>query len=486
MTDSIITYANEALTILDKDSGRMGKIQRYFDGEHDLPYMPDAAEEEYKLLARRAITNWIPLLVNTPAQGLYVDNYRKNGEDPFSQLEDSPEWEAWQRSQMAAWQNPIYVDAFKFGHTFVLTSLDDKGDLIYRGLSARRTVALYEDPVGESAPAVAVYVKKWPGKGRGGLLRVWDDTTEYEVTYPVSGPPEVTSAVPHGLDECPVTRLYAYMDLEGNSWGLVEPFMQVQDRINQTIFDLLVAQTYNSFEVRTVTGMAPPMRMTYNEELGVAEPLLDDQGNPQPDRVYLNASRFMYAEDKDAKFSSLPGGDLSGFIASAELAIRHLSALSQTPPHFLLGQIANISAEALEAAEVSLSRKIDGFRDGFGESWERCFRLGSKLLGVDGGDDYSGEVIWRDLGASSLAQSADALGKFAESLEIPKQGLWSRVPGVSRTELANWARLREEADVDAEVLRTAAGMRSGPLVQPSTPTQFAQGAVTSGDGTTAS
>ena len=192
MTDSIITYANEALTILDKDSGRMDKIQRYFDGEHDLPYMPDAAEEEYKLLARRAITNWIPLLVNTPAQGLYVDNYRKNGEDPFSQLEDSPEWEAWQRSQMAAWQKPIYVDAFKFGHTFVLTCLNKKGDLIYRGLSARRTVALYEDPVGDEAPAVVVYVKKWPGKGRDGLLRVWDDTTEYEVAYPVSGPPDVT------------------------------------------------------------------------------------------------------------------------------------------------------------------------------------------------------------------------------------------------------------------------------------------------------
>ena len=483
MADAIIKYAQEALKILERDRPTMDRIQRYFDGDHDMPYMPDSAEAEYKLLAKRGITNWMPLLVNTPAQGLYVDNFRKGETGVLSELGDNPEWESWQRSLMSARQNSVYVDAFKFGHSFVVAEMDKKGNPTLRGLSARRTVALYEDPVSDLEPVAAVYVKKWSrGKEEPGTIVVWDETHRYTLAYVTDGDPFVKSKEKHGLDECPVTRFHAFMDLEGNTWGLISPFIKVQDRINQTIFDLLVAQTYNSFEVRTVTGLAPPMKMWTNPDTGLAEPLLDDEGNPQPDRVYLNASRFMYAADPQAKFGSLPGGKLDGFIASAELAIRHLSALTQTPPHFLLGQIANISAEALEAAEVSLSRKIDGFRYGFGESWERCFRMVAGLTGDPAGaDDFSGEVVWRDLGASSLAQSADALGKFAESLEIPKQGLWHRVPNVSRAELVEWARLREEQDVDAELLRTAGGMRQGPLMQPSTPTQFAQEAMNDGN-----
>ena len=479
----IIEYAIRALGILERDKPRMERIQRYFDGDHDMPYMPDSAEAEYKLLAKRGVTNWMPLLINTPAQGLYVDNYRRGDSGPLSELGDNPEWECWQHSLMSARQNSVYVDAFKFGHSFVVTKKDKKRDrIIYQALSARRTVTLYEDPVADLDPIAGVYVKRWSNESdEVGSITVWDEAHEYTLAYVKGEDPVVTGKpVKHGNTECPVTRFHSYMDLEGNVWGLIEPVFPVQDRINQTIFDLLVSQTYNSFEVRTVTGMAPPMKMVYNPETGLSEPLLDAEGNPQPDRVYLNASRFMYAADPNAKFGSLPGGKLDGFIASAELAIRHLSALSQTPPHFLLGQIANIAAEALEAAEVSLSRKIEGFRTTFGESWERCFRLASELLG-ESADDFSGEVVWRDLGASSLAQSADALGKFAESLEIPKQGLWHRVPNVSRAELIEWKRLHDERDVDAEIVRTAAGMRGGPLNQPSTPTRFAQEAMTDGN-----
>ena len=39
---------------------------------------------------------------------------------------------------------------------------------------------------------------------------------------------------------------------------------------------------------------------------------------------------------------------------------------------------------------------------------------------------------------------ADGLGKFAEALEIPRRGLWHRVPDVSQGELDEWERLYEE------------------------------------------
>lgn len=469
--------AQKALDILARDAGRMEKIERYFRGHHDDPYMPENADDEYRLLAKRCITNWCELLVNTPAQALYVDNFRRGDASPLDAVEDGPEWLSWQRSRLDGRQSAVYIDALKFGHSFVLTKVDANGDVITKGLSALRTVTLYADPT-DLDPQGAAYVQEWAHDSEDGIgtIIVWDTYREYVLTYRKGEMPKVLGgSLAHGLDgQCPVTRFAAYVDLEGRTWGVIEPMIPVQDRINQTVMDLLIAQTYTAWEVRTVTGMAPPMKMMYNEDTGLMEPVLDSDGHPVPDRVTLNATRFMYAESPDAKFSTLPGGKLDGFIAAAELAIRHLSALSQTPPHFLLGQIANISADALEAAETALSRKVGTFRTAFGESWERVFRLTSELLS-NGGDDFSGEVIWRDLGASSMAQSADALGKLGDQLEIPKQGLWPMIPGVKRAQLAEWKRLADEQNTELQVMERALG----PLQQAARPTSFAQEAMTS-------
>jgi len=464
---SPLEYLEEALAILRRDEPRLHHIDRYFKGHHDLPYMPDSADQEYFILAKRAVTNWCPLLVATPSQALYVDNFRRSGEQSID-AEVSPEWKHWQESRLDARQAAVYQSALEFGHSFVMTKKDEKGHVTSRGLSPLRTVTLYEDPTTDLDPVAGVYIKRWPKDiythdttspdiNKGGIAIVADETNFYEVEFwNAKLEPQVVDQYEHGAKQCPITRFTAYLDLEGRAWGVIEPILSLQDRINQTVFDLLVAQTYNSFNVRWVTGMAPPFQMQQTQD-GTWEPKIDEEGNPIADKQYLNASRFFYAQDSDVKFGQLTGGDLKGFIDSAELAIRHLSANTQTPPHFLLGQIANVAADALEAAETSLSRKVEEFRHSFGESWERVFRIALEMLGEDGEDDFLGEVIWRDLGASSLAQSADALGKFAESLDVPKRGLWSRVPGVTRQELSEWGDLKDEQDKELQIMQKALG-----------------------------
>jgi hypothetical protein len=70
------SLAKELLAILDRDEHRLERIDRYIHGKHDDPYMPPQADDEYKLLAKRAVSNWMPLLIGTPAQALYVDGFR--------------------------------------------------------------------------------------------------------------------------------------------------------------------------------------------------------------------------------------------------------------------------------------------------------------------------------------------------------------------------------------------------------------------------
>ncbi|KUN08598.1 hypothetical protein AQI95_09600 [Streptomyces yokosukanensis] len=450
MTASVspAALARQLLAILNRDGDRLKRVDDYLHGRHDDPYMPPQADDEYRLLARRAVSNWMPLLVGTPAQALYVDGFRPGSTEDglLAEVETtSPEWEHWQRSRLDARQAAVYRGALAYGHAFTVTERDDKDGLVRtKGLSALRTAALYEDPANDDTPHAALTVTAWPSGDTRGKARMWDAAHEYAVTFRGLDDEKsitVASLRRHGSSECPVTRFASLVDLEGRTLGVIEPMIALQDRINQTIFDLLVAQTYASVKVRTATGMAPPIQ----RDLETGEPVLDAQGNPIPLPINHNARRFLFAEDPDVRFGSLDETPLGGFIDSVDMSIRHLAAVSQTPPHHLLGQIANLSAEALLAAETALSRKIAEFRTAFGESWERVFRLAAELAGHSA-IDFKGEVIWRDMESRSLAQAADALGKLREQLGIPARGLWRRVPGVTQTELEDWERTAEEDD----------------------------------------
>ncbi|MFE9924275.1 phage portal protein [Streptomyces sp. NPDC005774] len=454
--------AKELLAILDRDKGRLQRIDNYIRGEHDDPYMPPQADDEYRMLAKRAVSNWMPLLIGTPAQALYVDGFRPGGSDeglPSAQSSKSPAWSHWQRSRMDARQAAVYRGALGFGHSFVLTEKTKKG-VISKGLSAKRTAALYEDPANDDDPYAALTVTAWPKGETPGKARLFDRRLEYAVTFKSLSDLDsvrIGGKKTHGSTECPVTRFAAQVDLDGRTIGVVEPMMPLQNRINQTIFDLLVAQTYTSHEVRYATGMAPPLQMewvdengnvTTDPELAVdSRPKLDAAGNPVPAQINHNARRFLFAEDPDVKFGSLPAGPITPLIESVDMSIRHWAAISQTPPHHMLGQIANLSAEALLAAETSLARKIAEFQSLFGESWERVFRIAAEMEGdVAGTEDFHGEVDWRDMESRSLAQAADALGKLADQLGIPKRGLWKRVPGVTQSEFEDWEQMAEEDD----------------------------------------
>ncbi|AWY07572.1 portal protein [Streptomyces phage Yosif] len=447
------SLAKQLLAILKRDETRLKRIDRYQQGQHDDPYMPPQADDEYRLLAKRAVSNWMPLLVGTPAQALYVDGFRRgtvgDTQTPRAPESSSSEWKHWQRSRLDARQAAVYRGALAFGHSFTVTEKTKKG-VQTKGLSPMKTAALFEDPANDDTPYAALTIVRQPKDETPGKARLWTSTHEHTVLFKSLDDEKgvtVGKGVRHGASECPVTRFAASVDLEGRTLGVIEPMIALQNRINQTVFDLLVAQTYTSHEVRYATGMAPPIE---RDEDG--DPVLDDKGQPKPIPMNHNAKRFLFAEDPDVKFGSLPGGPVSGLIESIDMSIRHLAAVSQTPPHHLLGQIANLSAEALLAAETALSRKIAEFRTAFGESWERVFRLAGELEGdKTSSEDFAGEVVWRDMESRSLAQAADALGKLKDQLGIPERGLWKRVPGVTQTELEDWEQMREDDDAVAQL-----------------------------------
>lgn len=459
-TDTPKGRAQLLFRILEKDRNeRLLRFDNYIQGVHSEPYMPDNADAEYHLLAERCITNYVPLLVRAPVQGCYVDGFRSGKDKPAEALIDDPSWDHWQRSNLDSKQTPIYYAAAAYGHAFALTYKDERsGQTKTKGLSPLRTAAIYDDPASDVDPVAALHVTRWPSKKRDGKAQFWDSSFEYAVTFRESNIENIalTEIGETGAEDCPVTRFAIEVDLDGRTTGIVEQIIPLQDRLNQTVFDLLIAQTYGSFKVRTVTGMAPPLEQEaiYGEdgELLRFQPKVGDDGNPIPRKFQGNGKTWHFAEDPEVKFGQLDETPLDGYIAALKDVSERLSATTQTPPTYLLGQIANLSAEALNAAETTFNRKVQSFQHSFGEAWERVFRIAAQIEGDTGrAEDVHGEVIWRDMESRSLSQTADALGKLGQSLGVPLQGLWEEVPGVTQQKLAHWIELSKEQDSQAKL-----------------------------------
>lgn len=471
-----VPLIQEALQELNRRRPELERYDRYARGVHEMPWLPKDADDEYKTLMSRAATNVIGLVVDASAQALRVDNFRRAGEGLLESADRSTpadsgvqdgeafgvdsgvsgraDWEHWRTSRLESRQVALIRSACVMGVAFVATEKRPDGQVISRPLSPLHTTALFDDPVSDVDPVAALHVLRYPEGKRDGELLWWNTETVYRVRWARGSEGSrftVKESKPHGAHVCPVTRVPLYLDLEGECRGLVEPLLIPQDRLNQSVGDLLVAESYTAWEVRTVAGAAPPVKMERAAD-GTMRPVLDADGKPIPDRAEVSSRRWLFNRNPDVKYGHLPAGDLRPLIAAVELAMRHISAIAQVPPHYLLGEIANVSADGLTAAAVGLDRKNAELATLLGEGLERVFRVAADMRGdFDAREpvDY-GEVVWADRSNQSIGAVADALGKFAQMLGVPSRALWTQIPGMTRAQLDEWTRLWREEHGDIQ------------------------------------
>lgn len=481
----------EGLNVLLADRDRLLKIERYVRGFHDKPYVPDNADDEFTSILNRSIINYMPLILAGPTQTCFVDSIRHGSADldydmdpdsydPASDpaLQLSPEMKSWQANRMDVRQTSFTRGLAQYGVVNALTHKDKKGQVRYEAHSPQRSVCLFEDWINGYDPDYFLVLRSGElDNGHPKMLSLFDQSLEYLVEYTDEDEILLRDWWEHGNSECPGTRMALQMDLEGRPLGLIEPCFEVQDQINQTNLDMLVVQTYGSFKVKTVTGMAPPFerwtqqlidtvypvlspddenyerRLEERRAIQLGSPVTDSAGRRKALPVNLSAKRVLFAEDPGAKWGTLDETPLDGYIAALSEKVKHLFAISQTPSTYAVGEMANLSAEALQAAEIAKKRRDDEIRMVLGEGYERMLRLGMELLGeTASAADDAAEIVWRDTDPHSRAAISDALAKDVEALEFPIFAAWEQLPGMTQGRLMHVKRLwRQQMETMPEV-----------------------------------
>lgn len=462
LSQSIEGRIEEMYSTLQNDRRSFDIYKKYLDGDHALPHVPKTARIEVREIRNRAILNLIPLLVGIPSQISFIEGLRR-GDELFP-----AEWDAWVRSRMQSKQTQIFRTALVYGQSFVAYESDAGATKKrFNLLSTRDTVAFYHDPVNDRYPTFAYTIKSHPrNEGTPGRAVYYDDAQVIHYDLTDGGELENPQVFPHDLGVCPVVRFTCTADDSGEVKGVVEPMMPVQDRVNQTAFDLLVTQTFSSFKVRWASGMMGEAVL----DATTGEPMVDADGNQIYKPIPVTQSTWITTDDPSAKVGTLDETPLDGFIQAFELGVRHFAVVGQLPPHSLLGNMSNLSPEALTAAMSQTMRFGHVLKTNWGLSMTDLFALVAKDDGVvTHVDDYlDAEVRWRDMTDSTLSAVVDALGKAAQMLQVPPRALWPRMPGVTTGDVKSWEKIADEQvlneTVDDPTLDAAANREaSGPL-----------------------
>jgi hypothetical protein len=434
---NILGRVRAAKKVIDSDTDDYELLADYFEGRHTDPYVPLTATEETIELRKRSVYNLMPLAVSIPAQISFVDGYRRGGE-LFP-----PEWKnVWDRCNMPAKQTQIYKAALKYGQAWVgLENLGKKKPEI-KLYSTRDTVGMFHDPVNDAHPVYLVTIKSRPlDKKNPGRAIYMDDEriVHFDYTTDHEFRERPGENYEHDLGVCPAVRYVCELDDVGNVRGVIEPLIPTQDAINQSKFNLLITQQFSSFKVRWAAGMVGEPRLDSDGDI-----MRDDNGQVMYQPVAVSPSRFLMVDDPQGKFGALDETPLQGFIESLEMEIKHFATQGQLPPHSLLGNMSNLSADTLIAAMGQTMRFGHVLKVSWGQSHEALLRLVVLDLGIDGGDDYAGEVRWRDMSDQGFATLMDGLGKAVQMVGVPRRFAWTRFPGVTTGDLEEMDKLAKE------------------------------------------
>ena len=439
------TQARKKAQELTREAGtewmRLRRFVRYSRGQMRLPWLPDNAESEYRDIARKSVSNWAGLVVGSTAQGLHLDGYGDRTDQPEAS-EDGGLWSrVWQPNGMDARQHALHRAVLTLGYSYMIVLPAEDGGVWMRPEAATSMFALYGDPTDEW-PQFAV--RRLDGKPMSRLAaddKMAVELYDAEARYVVRGTQVETH--PHELGVCPAVQMVGCVDLLGAPMGEIEPVIPILDRIVDATFNMQMASKYGAFPQRWISGIDTTKPLEDAE----GNPVTDVDGNPVYPSIKAYVDSIITASDPDTKFGQFQAADLRQYVEALEAHVRHLAAITQTPPHYLLGDLVNLSADALASAEAGLMRKVRDRQDVLGEGYEQALRLAAAIIGDDeAAADTSSQVHWQDVESRSLAQVADALAKLA-TVGVPLPMLFEMIPGWTRTDVERAIQAIEEGDV---------------------------------------
>lgn len=425
--------SEKLLPLAERDRMRVAEADKALKGntafnEGLARAIKDEHKRETQFLKKIAATPLLELVISVVVQQTVAEGVSTGGEH-------APQmWKPWEANGLRSRQHALYHAILAYGKSYMMVTpgvIGNEKRAVMVPLSPAQLVTVGTGEDGAEYPAYAL--RTMPDN----TLRLYDANNVYtfhkENTY--TDKVKLASVQQHGLGVCPVVT-YGDFDIHGNAISEIDRYELVARRFEKSVLDRLMVQQWNSWRVKTATGLD--------------ETLTDDERAKI--KLHLAHSDILTGSE-GVQFGTLPETQMDGLLRAAEADRDMLAAVSQTPVWALNGgQMTNLSAEAL-AESRSMSRlKVQAFQRLNNRGHCHALRLASHVEGrYEDAANYDLQIIWDDVEARSMSQMADALGKIATQLRVPAEKLWELIPGVSRATVQEW-QAYAEAHPDADTM----------------------------------
>lgn len=357
------TDLGKAILALKNNETRYSTPTKYYAGDHNLSYATDKFRNAFGTLFTTFALNLCPAVVDAVRDKLIVSNFRIEAEgDGQSETLPAAAWKIWQDNRMGKRSGEIHKEACTNGDAYAIVWVDpQKNVTIYPQRAASCTVVYDEETPGKILRAAKYWftadkkarinlyypdrIEKWVSKGKLTANALPEESKFEQLEKPMPNPYGVV----------PVFHFANNTSVGSFGQSELAQAIPVQDALNKSVLDMLVAMEFAAFRQRWATGI---------------EVELDDNGEAKSPFV-PGADRLWISESIESKFGDFEAADLEKFLKVKESFRTDVAAVTGTPLYYFMQTgTEHPSGESMRKSETRFVNKVRDRMESFGQVWE--------------------------------------------------------------------------------------------------------------------
>lgn len=402
----------------------------YYNGKHRLAFASEKLSSAFGRLFQAFADNLMPTVAETVKDRLKLDGFT------VTAAQDSTD-ELWRRNRLKVRANQVHLDALIEGDAYVIVWTDRDDVPTFYPVRADKMVIDYDD---EQPGYIVKAAKAWAQDEHYRLTLYYRNRIEKYVTGErVSGLPDHPAAfirytadtepwpIPNLYDKVPVFHFNNRGSVGGLGCSELAEAIPVQDALNKSIADMLVASEFYGVPQRWATGL---------EEMTVAE---------ARKRYALVAGGVWGSTDSEVKFGEFASADISKYITISETFRKEIARVSRTPLHFFALEGTFPSGESLKTAESPLVAKVNDKTESFGAVWADAWRFALQLANAG---DTEPEPKWLNTETRDDDAEVQRVATKHRDLKVPLEECWREL-GYDEDKIAEMKVLADKEAAEA-------------------------------------
>jgi hypothetical protein len=396
-----------ALLEICKDQDDRRRYSNYYDGKHALMFATEKFRNTFGQIFQTMRDNLCPVVVDSPADRMEIINFSSdNNQADGSTGTDDNAWKLWQHSQMELVSVNTHIEALKTGSAFLIVWPDALG-VAKLYLQNSLNCGLVEDEETEE-PLFGCKLWRTPDLVYRLNLYYADRIEKYQSPKKTGNIGELKAAQFTPLisetEEAITTNPYQTVPMfKFEAEPVLRDAIPLQDALNKTICDKLVAMEFSAFRQRWATGLE----------------IVTDEVTGQSSAPFKAGTDRLWATDNEkTKFGDFDATDLEQFLKVADSYRLEMARVSGTPLHFFsIDTGNNVSGEALKTLEARFTKKVTRLSLSFGPTWARIMQLALKIENQSAADNLTTQ--WQSPEQRSENEFLTTLGLKRANLDVP-------------------------------------------------------------------